>query len=124
MEAPLTLFVYGSLRRGCPNHHLLDGAEFIGTGAIEASFYVRDELVMAIEGPGTVYGEAYQLRDPNHLEALDRFERHPSWYARRPTVVTLEDGRRLDGWCYFKAEPDPEARLTDHGQYLRMTRNC
>jgi len=107
------IFVYGSLRRGCANHHLLEGAEFVGPGTIEASLYMRGDLSMAHEGPGTVHGEVYRLGEVNHLHTLDGLERHPTWYERRMTAVTLRDGCKLDAWCYFKAERDPEARLVE-----------
>ena len=109
VEALLTLFVYGSLRKGHANHHLLEGAEFIGSGTIEAALYVRGDTLMAHEGPGAVRGEAYRLRDVYHLHALDGFEGHPARYVRRTAHVVLEDGRTVDAWCYFKAERDPES---------------
>ena len=111
VETLLTLFVYGSLRNGYPNHRLLEGAAFIGNGTTEASLHVRDEVLMAHHGPGTLRGEIYRLRDLDHLRRLDTFERHPAWYVRRSVPVTLEDGRSVDAWCYFKAERDPEASM-------------
>lgn len=116
----LNLFVYGSLRKGCENHHLMDGAQLVGTGTIAASFYVNGRLSMVHDGSGTVHGEVYRLVDQRHLETLDTLERHPVCYARRVVQVMLEDGSIVDAWCYFKSERDPEARLVEHGDYLKL----
>jgi gamma-glutamylaminecyclotransferase len=120
VEPLLTLFVYGSLRRGCENHYLLDGAETVGDGTIAAALYVRGTLSMAHEGPGVIHGETYRLMTGDHLKVLDRLERHPAWYERRIVPVMLEGGARIDAWCYFKASRDPRARLVDHGDYVRF----
>jgi gamma-glutamylaminecyclotransferase len=116
----LDLFVYGSLRKGCENHHLIDGARPLGTGTIAASFYVNGSLSMVHEGEGTVHGEVYRLVDQHHLQTLDSLERHPVWYARRIVQVALENGATIDAWCYFKSERDPDARLVEHGDYLKL----
>jgi gamma-glutamylaminecyclotransferase len=119
-EGLLRVFVYGSLREGGDNHHLLKEAVPIGNGTIEGSLYVSGNLSTVQEGIGKVYGEVYLLPNGNHLHLLDSLERHPVWYARRVVQVTLGNGTTVDAWCYCRAERDPEARRLDHGDYLKF----
>ena len=116
----LRVFVYGSLRMGGDNHHLLGGAAPIGNGTIEGDLYVSGNLSTVQEGGGTVHGEVYQLPDRNHLRSLDDLEGHPVWYKRRVVAVTLVDGTKTDAWCYARAEPDPQGKRLEHGDYLRF----
>ncbi|MEX1288652.1 MAG: gamma-glutamylcyclotransferase family protein [Acidimicrobiia bacterium] len=103
----MRLAVYGTLRRGGSNHHVVAGIS--GTWA-----------------PGTVRGWVYELTwgpaagypgltlDPDgaavpvdvlttddldrHLPRLDRFE--GDGYRRIVTSVTLDDGEVVDAWLY------------------------
>jgi gamma-glutamylcyclotransferase (GGCT)/AIG2-like uncharacterized protein YtfP len=86
------IFVYGTLRVGESNSHLLDGHELVARVRTEASF----ELVslgafpaMIAGGATAVVGEVYDV-DPQTLAALDRLEGHPHFYRR--TLIQLEDG--------------------------------
>lgn len=88
-----TVFVYGTLLRGEPNHRLLVGARFAG----DARTTPRHRLVdlgafpaMVDGGDTSVAGELYEV-DAATLAALDRLEGHPRFYERRP--VALADGR-------------------------------
>jgi gamma-glutamylcyclotransferase (GGCT)/AIG2-like uncharacterized protein YtfP len=116
----LSVFVYGSLRVGGDNHRLLDGAEPLGNGTINGRLYVSSGLSTVREGAGTVHGEVYRLPDHRHLRLLDGLERHPVWYRRQIVAVRLEDGTTVDAWCYSNTERDPDARLVEHGDYLRF----
>ena len=116
----LRVFVYGSLRMGGDNHHLLGGAAPIGNGTIEADLYVIGNLSTVQEGGGIVHGEVSQLPDRNPLHSLDALERHPVWHQRQVVAVTLVDGTKTDAWCYAKTEPDPQATRLEHGDYLRF----
>lgn len=80
------LFVYGTLMRGEPNHPLLDGCPFLGTGRTPPAFLLVDcgaypALVAA--GSTAVVGELYQV-DPATLAAVDDLEGHPHLYRRQP----------------------------------------
>jgi gamma-glutamylaminecyclotransferase len=94
-EAQL-LFVYGSLKRGLPNHRLLGDAEFVG----ESLTVARYELVMlgaypALVAGGTraIVGELYAV-DSGLLARLDAFEGDE--YQRGP--VELMDGRAVEAY--------------------------
>jgi 2'-5' RNA ligase len=84
------LFVYGTLRKGEPNHHFLENAKFLG--AIKTM--PKYELITAEDSPGlvegginSIIGELYQVSD-ECLAEVDAFEQP---YER--ILITLEDGR-------------------------------
>lgn len=90
------VFVYGTLKRGQPNHHLLASCRFLGKAAL-AGLQLHDlgPFPMAIPGEGTIHGEVYGV-PAAALPALDRLEGVPRLYARRRR--RLDDGRRV--WVY------------------------
>lgn len=88
------VFVYGTLRAGEANHHLLASARLLAEARTEPRFALYDlgaypGLVRA--GAQAVVGEVYAV-DPPTLAALDRLVDHPRFYRR--TRITLADGRR------------------------------
>ncbi|XP_053669703.1 putative gamma-glutamylcyclotransferase CG2811 [Anopheles nili] len=92
------VFVYGTLKRGEPNHHWLTDvtngkARFIAKGHTT----VRYPLVVAspynipflLDVPGRghfIAGEIYEVDDPM-LSRLDVLEDYPKLYDRRPEVI-------------------------------------
>jgi gamma-glutamylcyclotransferase (GGCT)/AIG2-like uncharacterized protein YtfP len=102
------IFVYGTLRRGFCNHHLLRRGEFVGTGE------TVPRLVMHVAG-GVPFASdaeaAYPLRgevyavDRVTLAELDRLEDHPNWYVRTPIGVRLDDGTTLAAEIYLCRRP-------------------
>ena len=59
-ETPL--FVYGTLRRGQPNHDRLRGARWLGQASLEgACLYDLGPFPMAIAAEGVVFGEVYAV---------------------------------------------------------------
>jgi hypothetical protein len=34
--------------------------------------------------------------------------------------VALDDRSTVDAWCYFKTERDGDARLVEHGDYVKF----
>jgi gamma-glutamylaminecyclotransferase len=95
------LFVYGSLKAGYENAHLLAGA--ISFGEVRTAPGYR--LVSYIEGypglvrvPGSsesVAGELYAV-DPALLDELDAFEDCPTLYQRMS--IELHDGRTAEAY--------------------------
>ena len=87
--------VYGTLRRGQRNHHLLDGAGFIGTGFVAGVLF-----------------EVYRLAGQVMLEALDALERYDpsdeasSQYLRR--IVPVFDCPVARAWAYLYHGPREE----------------
>ena len=86
------VFVYGTLRRGEPNHHLLDARMLLRAGRTEPRFTLVSlgAFPAMIDGGETaVVGEVYDV-DAVTLAALDRLEGHPRFYRRQP--IRLADG--------------------------------
>ena len=71
------VFVYGSLKRGLDNHHLLDTAVFAGRASTADFFRMMDGPYPVLRYSDTdgwrVSGELYEVDDPT-LEALDDLE--------------------------------------------------
>lgn len=92
-RTPLLLAVYGTLRRGCRNAHLLDEAEPLGRGLVAGTLH---EVASPLRGrafsypvlvldddipddqppraPGRVVVEVYRVRTQAQLHALDVLE--------------------------------------------------
>ncbi len=123
--APDLLFVYGTLMRGLPLHHLIAGrCEFVEEGTVTGRLLDLGRYPGAVpEGPGTIYGEVYRLLDPDLLVSLDQEEGYRpdapgrSLYLRRPTAVRLADGREATAWVYWYQRPRARAVPIPSGDY-------
>ena len=95
------LFVYGTLRRSFPLHHILvsDSVKYVAKGHIRGRLYNLGRypgVYQAPQGHEHVVGELYQLLDPEtQLKKLDREEDfdpsrpEKSLFIRRKTQVRL-----------------------------------
>lgn len=92
------LFVYGSLKKGFDNHHLLQKytkrigkAITIGKfGMFEDSFGNYPYLLPVSKM--RIHGELYLLERKELLEKLDRFEGVPEYYQRKKILVKTHRG--------------------------------
>jgi gamma-glutamylaminecyclotransferase len=107
MPGTVTLFVYGTLKRGCRNHGTMRGAVFIGEAATEHAYLMVNcgsypGLVRAWNKQAgiSIRGELYRV-DEELLAALDRFEDVPYEYVR--VTIRLADGSEAE--TYFYALP-------------------
>ena len=121
--ATTRVFVYGTLKRGFPNHPLLERATLLGAArtceswplVIAGSWFVP----CLLDRPGQghrVRGEVYAVDAPT-LADLDELEGvgEPDGYDRKPIEVEVEPGgERLRAQVYFKREPLGEI----HGGWL------
>jgi gamma-glutamylaminecyclotransferase len=127
------LFVYGTLRRGGPNHALLAGARLVGAATtVERHALFVEEFPYLAPGPAVhhVRGEVYAVDAPT-LAAIDRLEGHPTWYERRPVTVVLDAvakaARAMAGPAFGDAPATlpcetyfndrPRGRLSANGDY-------
>jgi gamma-glutamylaminecyclotransferase len=94
----MLLFVYGSLRRGFPNHYILensvyigefsttDGYIMIGTRSKVFPYIIKDSIVDDAT-PTQIVGELYDV-EPNTINRIDELEGHPHTYNRQLITVT------------------------------------
>ncbi len=86
------IFVYGTLKRGCRNHHHLAGQKFVGAARTVAGFTLFDlggypGLVPQAADPNGVGGEIWSV-DAEALRRLDAFEGvHEGLYRRAPVAL-------------------------------------
>ena len=125
------VFVYGTLKRGFPNHEaFMGGAELVGV------YETTDTYPLLVAGPWfspvlvnrkgegkQVVGEVYRV-DREGLEAMDRLEstHEPRGYRRRRiSVRPLEGGEGvLEVFAYLK---EPEHVGETHSEPLREYRD-
>jgi len=84
------LFVYGTLKRGGPNHRLLAGQQFLGEARTEPKYRLIDlgeypGLQEATDGE-SVSGEIYAV-DDEAMARLDEFEDVPRLFVRAPVML-------------------------------------
>jgi gamma-glutamylcyclotransferase (GGCT)/AIG2-like uncharacterized protein YtfP len=116
------VFVYGTLRRGYGNHHLLEeGARLLDTArtaqayalyALEIPFAIKAQAVSPLRG------ELYAVDDAC-LARLDELEEHPAWYRRELVEVVTDHGDNHLAWLYFY--PEPRGGLVPSGDYALHT---
>lgn len=107
------LFVYGTLRRGEANHHLLADQRFVGTAWTSRRYRLTmcagyPALTAVGEGEPTesVPGEVWDV-SASCLQILDEFEEVPHLYIRQP--VALEGDWPLPVEAYFLAAGQPNS---------------
>ncbi|RQD65556.1 MAG: gamma-glutamylcyclotransferase [Desulfonatronovibrio sp. MSAO_Bac4] len=118
------VFVYGTLRQGCSNHHLLKNARFLGRARTMEKYalYVDDFPYLYKEQPWSrIRGEVYEV-DDDGFSRLDELENHPFWYQREKRAVILEGGVIMDVWVYFF--PRAKGTLVNSGDYLASDLCC
>lgn len=121
----MMLFVYGTLRTGGSNHHLLasGGAALAGvarTLAVHELFDLGAYPGMVAGGHTSVTGEVYVI-DERLRERLDAFEGHPRLF-RRETIL-LEDQRPVQTYLFVEANlaRNLRARRIDCGDWMVHT---
>uniref|UniRef100_UPI00398F110E gamma-glutamylaminecyclotransferase-like isoform X2 n=1 Tax=Pristiophorus japonicus TaxID=55135 RepID=UPI00398F110E len=117
----INVFVYGTLKKGQPNHHyMIDGTKGKGTYWGKGCTDEKYPLVIAgnynipflLNVPGTgqeVTGEIY-LVDDQLLKFLDEFESCPELYQRRPVRVRILEWD--DKGDPLGVKPDVDGMLT------------
>jgi len=97
------IFVYGTLKRGLPNHALIQGSHFLGQAITTERYRMIADVfpVLLSDRSGlTVKGELYEVSTEtrDRLDCLERFQGadnpHNS-YDRLATDVHYWDGTRL-----------------------------
>lgn len=98
------VFVYGTLKRGEPNHHWLTKAEngyarFIAAGQTDEKFPLvmgtRYNIPFLLDKPGVghnIQGEIYEV-DKSMFGNLDILEDYPNYYDREIQKITTTESR-------------------------------
>jgi gamma-glutamylcyclotransferase (GGCT)/AIG2-like uncharacterized protein YtfP len=118
------LFVYGTLKRGCSNHHHLAGQQFVGAARTTPGYRLYDlggypGIVAQPDDREGVIGEVWTV-DDEALHALDEFEGvHEGLYRREPIPLSAPfHGQKID--AYIPAlptigRPDIGSEWTERG---------
>jgi len=112
----LPLFVFGTLRFGRYNHHLIRGRYKKVLKARLPGYARTEPLMIAEKEDGLVFGELYFLRDEQYAEtirACDSLEgiaagRIAGPEYRRVRVTVNTNGGKHDAWVYVDAESPAE----------------
>lgn len=119
----MILFVYGTLRRGGSNHHLMiEGrAELLGEASTPPAFELLDlgpYPAMVAGGATSVLGEVYVVAEPLR-EKLDILEDVPQLYYR--TAITLENGLLAETYLLANAALSKAPRIAS-GDWMSFIR--
>jgi gamma-glutamylcyclotransferase (GGCT)/AIG2-like uncharacterized protein YtfP len=91
----MNLFVYGTLKKGYGNHHIIADAEFLGTAKTPRNYDIfpvhpAGGFPICVEnGKFHVLGELYKINE-KILARCDQLESHPDFYRRK--LIKLHDG--------------------------------
>lgn len=97
----IPVFVYGTLRKGESNHHLLKGRSmFVSENAVVGNLVDLGPYPAMLEGNGTVFGEVYMVGEQT-LADLDKLEGHPTLYARRKVPLKFSMDKYEEAYAYF-----------------------
>lgn len=111
-----TLFAYGTLLKGEPDHHLLGDSPLLRVASTEANLSLVEFRAMAgmVEGGITsVTGELYDV-PYDVLAACDKHRDHPSRYHRKE--LTLADGSVANAY-FLHANQARGLRRIRHGDW-------
>ena len=124
------VFSYGTLKRGFPNHHIMERIEasyitdarttgkypLLLAGKWNTPFMIHEK---GHPGSHHVLGELYRVDDKG-LSVLDEFEGVHRRYYRRSKInlSTLDEKKRSEeAWCYFRYEATADL-LADTSRFL------
>ena len=112
---PNKVFVYGTLKRNCSNHGLLENrSEFMGKATIGEGYSCYDwhrgfPFLLADGGEGCK-GELFTVDDAV-LQSLDWLEGHPTMYRREECTVLDEHDIEHDAFTYIYQGPLGKAAI-------------
>lgn len=103
------VFTYGTLMKGNRFHHILEDAEFIGSGTVKGiDVFSADggRFPMAKIGEGIAVGEVYNVtqREMNYINGLECYNpnsKNNTFYDRKIVIVNMENGTELEAFIYI-----------------------
>ncbi|CAD7014963.1 putative gamma-glutamylcyclotransferase CG2811 isoform X1 [Ceratitis capitata] len=111
----IKVFVYGTLKRGEPNHYWLTNSEngfsrFLCEARTVQKFPLvigtRYNIPFLLNKPGlghNICGEVYEV-DSKMFSNLDVLEDYPNYYDREIQQVKSKDNESIDCWLYLIKE--------------------
>lgn len=117
MKPNSRVFVYGTLRKGEVNHHLLDGARFCGDHVTQPHYkmlHLGAYPGVVSKGRTRISGEVYQV-DARHMAMLDRLEGYPHAYKRK--LIPTPWGR---AWIYLYRGSRGRRAVIPSGQWKEL----
>ena len=96
--------VYGTLKQGFGNSHLLKTSKFVEAGRTKSRYpLVVDGLPYLFEEEGRGQQVRVEVYDVSHrvLARLDSLEGHPAFYERKQIDIELDDWSETKAWVYF-----------------------
>jgi len=126
-DAPLRIFVYGTLMRGLSRHRLMNGGRFEGEASAVGRLISLGEYPALIDRAGTIRGELHTFDDlPTALEVLDEVEGFDpadpegSEYVREARRVLRDDGTEVFAWLYVYNRPTKGAQVISSGDWRKL----
>ena len=133
------VFVYGTLKRGFPNHHYMTGARFISMARtvdawplVVGNAWFTPYLLPERGSGHQVTGELWEVPDVM-MPSLDELESThlPNGYRRERIQIEAEDGSgRHDVWAYLRERrhinvihTEPMAEYQDRRYVARLDRD-
>ena len=102
------IFVYGTLKQGCGNHHRIFGGYDIKITPAwtYGKLYDLGWYPAMTVGTDKVYGELIEFNNPEILKRVDylegfKGENHPHNYYERRLVDVFVGGATVKAWVYF-----------------------
>jgi gamma-glutamylcyclotransferase (GGCT)/AIG2-like uncharacterized protein YtfP len=103
-DGDAVVFVYGTLKMGKGNSHLMHAAEYCGEGVVDDYGLLDGAFPYAIPQLGaTVEGELYRITDQHTMDRLDMLEGYPIHYTRDYVKVKTEMGD-TGAWMYVASD--------------------
>ena len=105
------LFIYGSLKKGFDNHHLLGKyAKRIGKAITIGKFAMFEDTFgnypyLIAASQTRIHGELYEIQRVELLKKLDRFEGYPEYYQRKKILVKTHRGT-VRAFVYIRSLED------------------
>ncbi|KAL7737588.1 hypothetical protein ACLKA6_007702 [Drosophila palustris] len=121
-QALKRVFVYGTLKRGEPNHFWLTKKEngvsqFLAKGKTVTKFPLvigtRYNIPFLLNKPDVghhIEGEIYEVDDAMFAK-LDELEEYPRYYDREPQAILTEQNETFECWLYL-IRKYPESMLS------------
>lgn len=110
------VFIYGNLRRGGSNHHMLAESDFLGpyrTAPQYTMFRLGQFPAVVPRGETAITGEVYRVAD-DVFGLLDELECYPQVFSRQRIETPAGDA-----WMYLYNRLVGTEHVVNHGDWLR-----